>query len=78
METMLTNNLEHLDFDKIFLTGKFFLPKTNYFIKLVFFIEKMLKIVCKKCKNVKILSLKDCGYFLNDHFFEMLLKVYLI
>ena len=31
--------------------------------------------MCKKCKNLKILSLKDCGYFLNDHFFEILIKV---
>ena len=37
--------------------------------------ESGIRAVYTKCPNLKVLSLKGCGYVLNDHYCEQLIRV---
>ncbi|CAF1648520.1 unnamed protein product, partial [Didymodactylos carnosus] len=54
--TLLTDTIEHLDLDGIYLT------------------EAGIRAVYKKCPYLKVLCLKNCGYVLNDHYLEQIIR----
>lgn len=38
-------------------------------------LESGIRAVYTKCPNLKVLSLKGCGYVLNDHYCEQIIRV---
>ena len=41
----------------------------------VYVTEGTIKVIWRSCPNLKVISLKDCGYVLTDNLMEQLLKV---
>ncbi|CAF0774092.1 unnamed protein product [Rotaria sp. Silwood1] len=40
----------------------------------IYLTESGIKAIYKKCPNLKVLSLKSCGYVLNDHYLEQIIR----
>ena len=43
----------------------------------VYLTQKTIQMVTTKCPHLKMLNMHDCGYVLNDHIMENMLKVIL-
>lgn len=41
----------------------------------VYITDSTLKLVWRNCSNLRVLSLKDCGYIMTDSIIEQLVKV---
>lgn len=41
----------------------------------VYLTDSTLKLVWRNCSNLRVLSLKDCGYIMTDSIMEQLVKV---
>lgn len=41
----------------------------------VYITDSTLKLVWRNCSNLRVLSLKDCGYIMTDSIMEQLVKV---
>jgi hypothetical protein len=67
--------MEHLDLDGIYLTGSndFIFNKDKIFY--LNNLESGIRAIYTKCPNLKVLSLKGCGYVLNDHYCEQIIRV---
>ncbi len=73
LRSLLSETMEHLDLDGIYLTGwKFIQIQRKFYFN---YLESGIKAVYTKCPNLKMLSLKGCGYVLNDHYCEQIIRV---
>lgn len=41
----------------------------------IYITDSTLKILWRNCPNIRVLSLKDCGYLITDNLMEQLVKV---
>jgi hypothetical protein len=57
----------------VYCSGKY--KKILYFYLGVYVTEGTIKVIWRSCPNLKVISLKDCGYVLTDNLMEQLLKV---